>query len=76
MAILDATDCTPLTFLYKLCSGRSSKSHGFNAAEAAGIDKKLVQDARDMAKNYEERNVILKEFKSILLHQISRSFIW
>ena len=68
MAILDATEDTPLTFLYKLSLGRSSKSHGFNAAEAAGIDKKLVLEAKEMAQEYEERNLILKEFKNIFLY--------
>ncbi len=53
MAILDPGENQPLTFLYKLLSGTSPKSHGFNAAISAGVPRSVVDRAKQVAKRME-----------------------
>ena len=63
MRILDPTETQPLTFLYKLDRGRCSKSHGFHAAKVAGVSDDVIELARRMAGDMEERQKAFVEFR-------------
>jgi DNA mismatch repair protein MSH6 len=65
MGILDPTDTQPLTFLYKLTSGRCSKSHGFNAARCAGVPEDVITLAKKMAEEMEEKQTAFNKFREI-----------
>lgn len=54
MAMMDPEEGKPLTFLYKVTDGPCPKSHGFNAAMCAGINDKIIQLAKQMAKTMEK----------------------
>ncbi len=65
MQILDPTDSQELVFLYKLAKGRCSKSHGFNAARCAGVPKEVIELAKKMADDMEEKYNAFKEFRTV-----------
>ncbi|XP_056646514.1 probable DNA mismatch repair protein Msh6 isoform X1 [Diorhabda sublineata] len=55
-----------VTFLYKLATGRCSKSYGFNAARLAGLERQVIIDAMKVAKTLEEQSYLQNVIQAVM----------
>jgi DNA mismatch repair protein MSH6 len=65
MAIVEPSEDQELTFLYKLVDGMCSLSHGFNAAQKAGLSGDVISRGKEISKTMNMRSNTASKFVQV-----------